>query len=443
MKTIQFDQLDETLYYEKLDNGLDVYILPKKGFSKTFVTFTTKYGSIDRSFIPIGETEAITVPDGIAHFLEHKMFEKEDGDVFQKFGEKGASANAFTSFTRTAYLFSATDHLYESTKTLLDFVQQPYFTEQTVEKEKGIIGQEITMYDDQPDWRLYFGTIENMFHEHPVKIDIAGTIASIDDITAEHLYTCYNTFYHPSNMLLFVIGAVEPEKMMDFIRGDQADKTFEEPTPIQRIEVTEPTDVAVKNSTLEMDVLKPKVIVGIKAKETSLSGRDMLKHELSIQLALDVLFGRSSDFYTDVYEKGMIDESYSYDFSLEKGFGFALVGSDTNQADELVEAIQNVLQKTQEKWPFGADELERVKRRKIGFYLRALNSIEFIANQFTRYAFNDMNLFDAVPVIEELTVADVQQAFASLQGESQQTVFKILPVGNKAKTSNVKEGQEQ
>ena len=221
-----FQQLDETLYKETLPNGLDVYILPKKGFSKTFVTFTTNYGSIDREFIPLGKDEPVVVPDGIAHFLEHKMFEKEEGDVFQKFSEKGASANAFTSFTRTAYLFSSTDHVLDNTKTLLDFVQQPYFTEQTVEKEKGIIGQEITMYDDQPDWRLYFGTIENMYKEHPVKIDIAGTIETISHITAEHLYECYNTFYHPSNMVLFVVGAVNPEEMMNFIKADKQRKNL-------------------------------------------------------------------------------------------------------------------------------------------------------------------------------------------------------------------------
>ncbi len=175
MQTIEFKQLDETLYYEKLSNGLEVYILPKKGFSKTYVTFTTKYGSVDRTFKPLGEDEVITVPDGIAHFLEHKMFEKEEGDVFQKFSEFGASANAFTTFARTAYLFSSTDNVLKNTETLLNFVQEPYFTEQTVNKEKGIIGQEINMYDDQPDYRVYFGTIENMFHNHPVKIDIAGT----------------------------------------------------------------------------------------------------------------------------------------------------------------------------------------------------------------------------------------------------------------------------
>lgn len=428
MKTIEFQQLDETLYYEKLENGLDVYILPKKGFSKTFVTFTTKYGSIDRSFVPIGETEAITVPDGIAHFLEHKMFEKEDGDVFQKFSQYGASANAFTSFTRTAYLFSATNHIYESTKTLLDFVQQPYFTEATVNKEKGIIGQEITMYDDQPDWRLYFGTIENMYHTHPVKIDIAGTIESIDGITAEHLYTCYHTFYHPSNMLLFVVGAVDPQEMMDFIRNDQAAKEFPAPSPIKRLFDAEPTDVAVKERTLHMDVQKPKAYVGLKAKETSLSGAKMLKHELAVQIGLELLFGRTSDFYTRVYESGLVDESYDFDFTLEKGFGFTLVGSDTSEPEKLVLLIKQELEKAEVAHPFTDAAVERVKRKKIGFYLRALNSLEFIANQFTRYAFNDMNLFDAVPTLETITVADIEEAMQSIQGESQQTVFTILPV---------------
>ena len=430
MKTIEFKQLDETLYYKQLPNGLDVYILPKKGFSKTFVTFTTKYGSIDRTFVPIGESEAITVPDGIAHFLEHKMFEKEDGDVFQQFSEAGASANAFTSFTRTAYLFSATDHIYKSTETLLNFVQEPYFTEKTVNKEKGIIGQEITMYDDQADWRLYFGAIENMYHNHPVKIDIAGTIESIDKITAEHLYTCYNTFYHPSNMLLFVVGAIDPTEMMAFIEDNQNKKEFPEPASIERHFDEEPTDVAVKERELKMDVQKPKVYVGLKAKQTDLSGEEMLKHELSVQIALECLYGRASNFYTDVYENGLIDESFAYDFSLEKGYGFALVGSDSSKPDELAQKIKEVINNAESL--LSADSVERVKRKKIGFYLRALNSMEFIANQFTRYKFNDMNLFDAVPVIEKLTLQDVVEALKTIQGEAQQTVFKVLPSSERA-----------
>lgn len=431
MQTIEFKQLEETLYYKKLNNGLDVYILPKKGFSKAFVTFTTKYGSIDRTFVPIGEKEPITVPDGIAHFLEHKMFEKEEGDVFQKFSELGASANAFTSFTRTAYLFSATDHIYKNTETLLNFVQEPYFTEETVEKEKGIIGQEITMYDDMPDWRLYFGTIENMYENHPVKIDIAGTIESIDKITADHLYTCYNTFYHPSNMLLFVVGNVDPTEMMAFVEQNQNAKTFPEATEVERLFEPEPLEVAIADRTLHMDVQKPKLYIGVKAKQTDLEGEEMLKHELAVQIGLEIAFGRASKFFTEIYEEGLIDESYAFDFSLEQGYGFAMIGSDTNKVEELQQKI-----KAQLSAMFNGDaiieaQVETVKRKKIGQFLRALNSIEFIANQFTRYKFNDMNLFDVVPTIEAITLEDVMLALETIRGEEQQTVFKVMPSSDK------------
>jgi len=429
MEKLQFQQLDETLYHEQLDNGLSVYILPKKGFSKTYVTFTTKYGSIDRSFVPIGKTEPVTVPDGIAHFLEHKMFEKEEGDVFQKFSQFGASANAYTSFTRTAYLFSSTGQLYENTETLLNFVQEPYFTEKTVEKEKGIIGQEITMYDDNPDWRLYYGVIENMYKEHPVKIDIAGTVESIDHITADHLYECYRTFYHPSNMLLFIVGAVDPDEMIKFVKENQAKKEFAKPEEIERIFPEEPKEADVERRTLRMDVQKPKMYVGMKAKEVALSGNDMLKKELAIQLTLDLLFNRSSDFYTEAYDKGWIDESFAYDFTLEKGFGFAIVGSDTANPEELEQAIKRTIKKAADMWPFGMDELNRARRKRIGQFLRSLNSLEFMANQFTRYAFNEMDLFDVVPTLEQLTVQDLQNAFNSISEEQQQTVFTILPSG--------------
>ena len=197
---------------------------PKPGFFKTYARLTTHYGSIDNHFQPPGK-EAVRVPDGIAHFLEHKMFEKEDGDVFQHFAAQGASANAFTSFDRTAYLFSCTDQVEANLTTLLDFVQTPYFTEAGVEKEKGIIGQEIRMYEDHPDWRSYFGLIESLYHRHPVRVDIAGTVESIAEITKDTLYLCYETFYHPGNMLLFVVGPVDPEKIINLVRENQAGKT--------------------------------------------------------------------------------------------------------------------------------------------------------------------------------------------------------------------------
>lgn len=430
MEHVHFEQLNETLYYEKMDNGLEVYVLPKTGFSKSYVTFTTKYGSIDNHFVPPGQQE-VRVPDGIAHFLEHKMFEKEDGDVFQKFSEEGASANAFTSFTRTAYLFSATENIDNHTQTLIDFVQTPYFTEATVNKEKGIIAQEITMYDDMADWRLYFGTIENMYHQHPVKIDIAGTVESIQDITAEHLYLCHQTFYHPSNMVLFAVGAVEPEAFMELVRKNQASKNYTDKPEVQHLLPEEPDHVAISYRELQMDVVQPKVIYGLKAPVHQLTGNDMLKYELAMQVTIDILFGRSSAFYSNAYEQGLIDESYSADFSMESSYGFSMIGSDTDQPQELIAAIRAYLKTPFEQFANVEEQFERTKKRKIGSFLRALNSIEYIANQFTRYRLNEMDLFQVLPVLESLTVADLKAAYTQLQDSNAHTQFVILPNGKR------------
>lgn len=427
MKRIEFKQLDEELYFEKLDNGLDVYCLPKRGFNKTFITFTTKYGSVDNHFMPLGSNAFIQVPDGIAHFLEHKMFEKEDGDVFQTFTKQGASANAFTSFTRTAYLFSATNNIYENLKTLIDMVQVPYFTEQTVEKEKGIIGQEIQMYNDNPDWRLYFGTIENMYHNHPVKIDIAGTIESIADITSELLYECYHTFYHPSNMLLFVVGPVDPKAIIDMIRKDQAARPFKDQPEIQRRFDDEPENVSENGKILKMNVQTPKCMVGMKGNFINQQGDEMLKTELAVQLLLDLLFSRSSNNYRDLYDQGLIDDTFSYDYTQEETFSFALVGGDTTDPDQLESVIKKVLLKAKTHENLSEQALERMKKNKIGSFLRALNSPEFIANQFTRYAFNEMDLFRVVPILEEITFDDVKNVASSLISEDRLTVCKILP----------------
>ncbi|KAA0564240.1 insulinase family protein [Bacillus sp. CH30_1T] len=427
MKKISFDQLQENLYYEKMSNGLDVYILPKKGFNKTYATFTTKYGSIDNHFVPLNEEEFVKVPDGIAHFLEHKLFEKEDGDVFQQFSRQGASANAFTSFTRTAYLFSSTTNVERNLETLIDFVQDPYFTEKTVEKEKGIIGQEITMYDDNPDWRLYFGVIQNMYKNHPVKIDIAGTIESITPITKDMLYQCYNTFYHPSNMLLFVVGSVDPDQIMNQIRSNQEKKDYEKMPEIKRKFDDEPETVAEKKQVLKMNVQSPKCLVGLKAPEPNQQGKDMLRQELSMNVFLDMLFGKSSTYYSELYNDGLIDETFHYDYTQENGFGFLTVGGDTEKPDELAEKVQSLLLKAKQQSLFTEEGLERTKKKKIGAFLRAINSPEFIANQFTRYAFNEMDLFEVVPTLESLKYDDIQAVASTIISEERFTVCQVVP----------------
>lgn len=426
MEKITFEQLQEKLYHEKLDNGLDVYILPKKGFNKTYATFTTKYGSVDNHFIPLGKDDYVKVPDGIAHFLEHKLFEKEDGDVFQVFSRQGASANAFTSFTRTAYLFSSTSDVEQNLELLMDFVQEPYFSETTVEKEKGIIGQEITMYDDNPDWRLYFGVIENLYKNHPVKIDIAGTIESISHITKDMLYECYRTFYHPSNMLLFVVGPVDVEKIMTQIKDNQGKKSFAKETPIMRKFEEEIQGANEKKKVLEMNVQTSKCLLGVKALHVEQTGEEMLKNELTTNLILDMLFGKSSANYDKLYGEGLIDDSFSYDYTQEQGFGFAMIGGDTRDPDKLAETLKGMLFEAKEKG-LTEEGLERSKKKKIGGFLRAVNSPEFIANQFTRYAFNEMNLFDVVPTLEVITIADVRKVAEEFISDERFTVCQVVP----------------
>lgn len=427
MEKINFDQLQEELYHEKLPNGLNVYILPKKGFNKTFATFTTKYGSIDNNFVPLGKEEYVKVPDGIAHFLEHKLFEKEDGDVFQQFSRQGASANAFTSFTRTAYLFSSTSDVEKNLETLVDFVQDPYFSEKTVEKEKGIIGQEITMYDDNPDWRLYFGLIQNLYQNHPVKIDIAGTIESISHITKDLLYECYNTFYHPSNMLLFIVGPVDPNKFMDQVRENQAKKEYKEMPEIQRKFEDEPLQTAEPKQVLEMNVQTSKCLIGMKALHVDQTGPELLKNELTMNVLLDLLFGKSSENYNQLYNQGLIDDTFSYDYTQEQGFGFAMVGGDTENPDKLADELKNMLFQAKNGTTYTEEQLERAKKKKIGAFLRAVNSPEYIANQFTRYAFNDMNLFDVVPTLEKITMDDIKTMASEVISEERFSVCQVIP----------------
>ncbi|MGC5324029.1 EF-P 5-aminopentanol modification-associated protein YfmH [Brevibacillus sp. SYSU BS000544] len=407
MQTTTFQQVNETLYQETLPNGLQVFLLPKTGFSKTYAVFTTRYGSIDSHF-RLSNGEVIHVPDGIAHFLEHKMFEKKDRDVFKEFSKNGASYNAFTSFNRTAYLFSSTDKVEENLTTLLDFVQEPYFSEQSVEKEKGIIGQEIQMYDDNPDWNVYMSLLKAMYQEHPIRIEITGTIDSIANITPETLYHCYETFYHPANMMLFVVGSFEPQAIMQLIRSNQSKKQFA-PTPkIERIFPEEPAPVGQKKVELKLAVGLPKCMIGFKEKSTGLTGEDLLKRELTTKLVLDILLGVSSDLYQKLYDSGLITETFDFDFSNESDYAYSIIGGDTPNPDKLVETIQKEITQCLEKG-IDKNDFERSKRKKIGLFLRSLNSVEFIANQFTSYKFNGIDLFSVVPVLEKITLEDANQ----------------------------------
>ncbi|RCX12693.1 putative Zn-dependent peptidase [Fontibacillus phaseoli] len=405
MEAITYDTLKETLYRETMDNGLQVYVLPKPGFQKTYATFSTKFGSIDNHFRVTGEEE-ISVPDGIAHFLEHKMFEEPEGDIFAKFASQGASANAFTSFDQTVYLFSATENIKDNLETLINFVQHPYFTDQNVEKEKGIIGQEIGMYRDNPDWRVYFGLIEAMYGVHPVHIDIAGTVESIGTITKETLYTCYNAFYHPSNMLLFIVGGVNAEEVFALVRENQARKEYQPQGPIARLFDEEPVAVHEKRRESKLAVALPKCLFGFKETKLGYSKEELLRRDLATKLALDLLLGASTRLYQKLYDLDLISDSFSHEYNSNPNYAFSAIGGDTKDPERLLQVITEEIKGVTETG-LREEDFERARKKKIGGYLRMLNSPENIAHEFTRYHFRGGDFFEVLSVYESLTLDEV------------------------------------
>ncbi|WP_173916450.1 EF-P 5-aminopentanol modification-associated protein YfmH [Halobacillus sp. Marseille-Q1614] len=429
MEELVYQQLNEKVYKETMDNGLQVFLLSKPEMAKTYGIFTTNYGSIDQTFTPIGQDKETTVPEGIAHFLEHKLFEKEDRDVFQDFTQLGASANAFTSFTKTAYLFSATSHIEKNVQTLLDFVQDPYFSKESVDKEKGIIAQEIRMYDDQPDWRAFFGTIQSLYEKHPVKVDIAGTVDSIQEITKDDLYTCYETFYHPSNMVLFIAGNFEPESMIRLIRDNQNSKSFKKAPEIKRSYPEEPVSAAKAEDAITMPVTTAKAMVGVKEDVSSLTGEELLRAELLSGMVLDFYFSKSGEFYEELYNADLIDDSFQFETELDRQFGFTILGGDSRKPDELAKRIKEMLHVLKEK-KISEEDFTRMKRKKIGQFMRALNSMEFIANQFTHYHTLGVDLFDVLPVIESLTAQEADQYVEHWIKEERISVFQVKPQEN-------------
>jgi len=420
-----YKDIEETIYSKKLENGLTILLLPKREMSKTYGLFSTDYGSIDQTFVPLEEEKEITVPDGIAHFLEHKLFEKEDRDVFADFSKQGASPNAYTSFTKTAYLFSATDQIDKNVLTLLDFVQDPYFSEQSVEKEKGIIAQEIKMYDDQPDWQSFMGTIKSMFKNHPVKIDIDGTVESIHKITKDDLYTCYNTFYHPENMTLFIAGNFDGPQMMQLIEENQANKDFVKTDPVERNFPVEPEEVAMKENTLIMPVSIPTCTVGIKESTTVLDKDTFLKKDLLQGMVMNFYFSKGGQFYQDLYAEKLINSSFNFSTNLEKNFGYTLINTNTNDPEQYANKVKELLLSTNTA-TFTAEEFEIMKRKKIGQLLRAMNSLEYIASQYIHYHLLDIDFFKLIPAIQALTLEDANEFVQNWIKEDHLAVCKIV-----------------
>ncbi|CCL08020.1 Putative peptidase, M16 family [Clostridioides difficile CD002] len=409
MEKIVNDILKEEVYYEKLQNGLGVYFMPKRGFMKKYAILATNYGSNDLEFVPIGEDKKIRVNEGIAHFLEHKMFEQPDGgDAFDKFSKLGVNANAFTNFTMTAYLFSATENFYESLEHLIDYVQTPYFTDENVEKEKGIIAQEIKMYNDDPDWNVYFNCLKAMYVNYPARIDIAGTVDSIYKITKEELYKCYNTFYNPGNMALFVVGDLDVEKVIDVTKKSNNYKVDKLSKSIERFYPEEPESVKEKEVIEKFPISMPMFNIGFKDSNVGLKGKELLRKEIVTDILVGMLFKKGSKLYEDLYMQGLINENFGAGFSSQVDYAFSIIAGDSKEPKKVKEIILDYIEKSK-KEGLSKEEFERTKKKKIGSFIKCFDSINFIGNSFISYVFKDINLLDYLDVIKDITFEEVEE----------------------------------
>jgi|LSQX01.3.fsa_nt_gb predicted Zn-dependent peptidase len=419
--------LEEKLYRREIFPGLGLYVLPKPGYQKKYAVFATHFGSIDNKFQIEGSGEMIAVPDGVAHFLEHKLFEDERGNVFDRFAALGASSNAYTSFTHTAYLFSCTEYFAENLELMLDFVQEPYFTAETVRNEQGIIRQEIRMYEDNPQWRVFFNLLEALYTEHPVRNDIAGTWESIAQITPELLYQCYRTYYHPSNMALFVVGDIEPDEVGRQVEANISKRGYSPLGQIKRFYPEEGPAVSRRRVTQELVVSEPLFHLGFKdAAVTRFKGRDLLRRELCMELLLDIIFGESEALYNDLYRDGLIDDSFDYGYTAESSYAYTLIGGKTRDPEVLLERIMAGIDQVK-RGGITAEQFERHRRSQLGDFLRRFNSLEFIANNFLAYHFKGIDLFDYPQLLQEVKQEDVEALLDENLDPESPVVSLIIP----------------
>ena len=410
--------IGESYLKATLSSGLKIYILEKPQYNSSYAIFGTKYGSIDTVFSVNGEETA--VPEGIAHFLEHKLFESEDGDAFSKYAKTGAYANAFTSFDRTCYLFSCSNKFYENLDILLSFVQSPYFTEATVKKEQGIIGQEIRMYDDSPAWRVMFNMLMAMYHNHPVRIDIAGTTESIAKIDSDLLYKCYNTFYNPSNMFICIAGNVDTEKVLKQIKEGIKESS---PVEIVRINEDEPVEVVENYVEQKLAVAQPMFCFGFK--ETMSKPERSVKQKVCTALLLEILAGDASPLYKNLTNMGLINDDFDTEYFTGHGYSAVIFEGESSDPKAVAEEIKKEIARLKTE---GIDKklFSAVRAGMYGNAIRLFDSVEGIAMQMVDSAMGDSGLFDEIKYLKSVTSEDVYKRLLKLEDEKS-VLSVILP----------------
>lgn len=419
MKEINYSKLNEKIYEYVHKSGVRVFMVPKKGFLKSGAYFATHFGSIDYNFVPIGGNDFITVPDGVAHFLEHKVFEQPDNsNVFDMFSKYGANANAYTSFDMTTYYFWCTENFKENLKILVEFVQTPHFTKENVEKEQGIIGQEIRMYDDDPNWKCYFNMLGCLYNDFPVKKDIAGTLESISEITPEILYTCYNTFYHPSNMTLCLVGDFEPNEMKEYLENILSDK--ENAPEIKRKYETESSKVAQSYISQKMSVSAPIYTIGFK----DIPANENIEHRrAAFKIAMQLFLGKSSELYAKLYTGGKITPSFGFDYTGERHFAFAEISDESPfgkcVAEEIISAAK--------EFKVSESDFERIKRKVFGKGLAIFDDPDDYAGVLSGYTVKGLDLYKLFDAYENITPSEIEEIIKQCFAEENMVLSEITP----------------
>jgi predicted Zn-dependent peptidase len=418
--------LDEKYYTFNHKTGLKVYVFPKK-LTTGYALFTTKYGAIDNKFKLEGENEFTCVPDGIAHFLEHKMFECENGeDAFELFAKTGASANAYTSNDRTSYLFSTTDNFYESLEYLLDFVTHPYFTAKTVEKEQGIIGQELRMYDDHAGARLEKGLLQALYEKNKVRIDVGGTIESIAEITADILYKCYNTFYNLNNMALVVCADVEPDKIEQIC--DKILKDAPKQKIIRDYECDdEPKSVYKKRSVCSLSVAKPIFAIGIKNSDIAIDPDENSKQFYAMQILSEMLYSRSGELYNELYSKKLISQDLDSAVEHSANYSFTVVSSESNDPEAVYDHFVSFVERTKQK---GLDKeaFELAKRTIYAVNIKLFDSTDDIAEALMTTYLEGGELFEIPDIIASIDYDYIVELFNSQYNEDYFAMSIVNPI---------------
>lgn len=398
------DILDEGYYTIEHKSGLKIFVYPKEGYASTYAVFGTKYGSIDTRFKRSDRAEFTEIPAGTAHFLEHKLFESEELDAFQRYAKTGASANAYTSFDRTCYLFTCTGHFKENFEILLDFVRHPYFTEETVRKEQGIIGQEIDMYKDSPEWECLFNMLGAMYHKHSVKIDIAGTKGSIAQITADMLFSCYDTFYNLSNMALAVAGNTTVEEVLEV--ADRLLKA-DEPVTVERAFEEEPEGIVTPYVEATLPVATPTFCFGYK--ESYETPDRSVKEEIAKSIILDVLAGQMSPFYKELLDEGLANNTFSTEYFNGYNYAAVIFSGESKDPKAVAEKIKARI-KAVKKELISAEDFETARKKQYGKTVRAFSDVDIVANSLIVSHFENEELFSEFEFIKSLTLDYVNEA---------------------------------